>query len=50
MNKEQILARIDELQKTAQQALANFNAIQGALQECQLWLDKVNVVDEPQAE
>lgn len=42
MTKEALEARIKELHKAMEQIQANGNAVAGAIQECQLWLAKLN--------
>ena len=41
MTKEEIEARIVELKKLHTEALANLNAIGGAIQDCEFWLKRV---------
>lgn len=43
MTKEQILERIKELETNRESMKGNFIAIEGALQDCQYWLTKVDV-------
>lgn len=42
MTEEQLKARIAELQASLQQVTANGNALVGAIQECELWLNKLH--------
>ena len=42
MTKEQILARIEELKAQAEQLKANLNAVGGAIQDCEYWLEQIN--------
>lgn len=39
MTKNDIKTRIEELKKLRDQALANANAIGGAIQDCEFWLE-----------
>lgn len=41
MTKELLERRLQELDKALQQALANFNMIEGGKQECLYWLEKI---------
>ena len=41
MTKEKLLARKAELQAQQEQLKANFNAFQGAIQECDHWLQQL---------
>jgi len=45
MTKEQIEQRIADLRKQLDQLQANGNAIFGAIQECELWLSKLQEKD-----
>ena len=42
MTAEQILERIKELKQRADQLQADLNAVGGALQDCEYWLDQVS--------
>jgi hypothetical protein len=42
MNEQQILERIEELKQRATQLQADLNAVGGALQDCEYWLEKVS--------
>lgn len=42
MTKEQIQARIKELEANRETMKGNFIAIEGALQDCQYWLTQVD--------
>ena len=42
MNKELLEQRLDEIEKALQQLLANYNAMEGAKQECLVWLKKID--------
>ena len=46
MTKDQIQARIDELMKIGKQAEAQIHAINGALQECNYWLEQLNKAEQ----
>lgn len=48
MTEDEIRARIEELQKLREQKLADVNAIGGALQDCEFWLNRL--LDPPPAE
>lgn len=41
MNREELLARIAELSKLRDNALANANALGGAIQDCEFWLQRI---------
>ena len=41
MTKDQIQARIDELMKIGKQAESQIHAINGALQECNYWMEQL---------
>lgn len=41
MTEEQLKARITELRQALEQVTANGNALVGAIQECELWLNKL---------
>jgi chaperonin cofactor prefoldin len=41
MTKDQIQARIDELMKIGKQVETQIHAINGALQECNYWLEQI---------
>lgn len=41
MNEEKILARIEELKTQADQLRANLNAVGGAIQDCEFWLEQL---------
>lgn len=41
VTKEKLQARLTELQKGRDQAMANVNAYDGAIQECQYWISQV---------
>ena len=41
MDKEQLAERLTTLQKQREQAIANANALNGAIQECQFWIAKL---------
>jgi hypothetical protein len=49
MTKDQIQARIDELMKIGKQAELTIHAVNGALQECNYWLEKLKE-EEPKNE
>ena len=42
--------RLTALEEAKQQALANVNAIAGAIQEVQLWMGELNKPDAPEPE
>ena len=48
MTKDQIQARIDELMKIGKQAEMQIHAINGALQECNYWLEQIKQGAEPE--
>ena len=41
MTREDVEARIVELQKLHDQAVANMNALRGAIQDCEFWLQRM---------
>ena len=41
MTKELLEARLKEIEQALQQILANYNALEGAKQECIAWLKKL---------
>ncbi len=43
MTKEDLIKRIQELDAGMQQAIANYNAMDGAKQECTAWLKKLEI-------
>jgi hypothetical protein len=45
VKREDIERRLLELQQQQQQAIANVQAIAGAIQECQHWLDRIAAED-----
>jgi chaperonin cofactor prefoldin len=47
MTKDQIQARIDELMKIGKQVETQIHAINGALQECNYWLEQIKQGAEP---
>lgn len=46
MDKETIIKRLEELRETRIQALANVNAIEGAIQDCLYWSNELDKVKE----
>ena len=49
MTREKLIARLEELKKAQQEAQANFvqlqanlNAFQGAIQDCEYWLNELS--------
>ena len=48
MTKDQIQARIDELMKIGKQIETQIHAINGALQECNYWLEQIQRGAEPE--
>ena len=46
MTKDQIQARIDELMKVGKQVESQIHAINGALQECNYWMEQLNKGEE----
>ena len=42
-----IEARITELQQQKDQAIANVNALAGAIQDCQFWLEQAKEAEKP---
>jgi hypothetical protein len=42
MNQQKILERIEELKQRSTQLQADLNAVGGALQDCEYWLDQVS--------
>ena len=48
MTKDQIQARIDELMKIGKQAESTVHAVNGALQECNYWLQQIQQGAEPE--
>jgi len=46
MTREDVEARIVELQKLHDQAVANMNALRGAIQDCEFWLSRLNAEPE----
>ena len=48
MTKDQIQARIDELMKIGKQVESQIHAINGALQECNYWLQQIQQGAEPE--
>ena len=46
MTKEQIEARLAELNKELQQLTANANAINGAIQDCEFWLAQLDKAEQ----
>jgi hypothetical protein len=42
MNKDSFQERLKELEKMSHQSIANFNVIEGAKQEIQFWLNKLD--------
>ena len=46
MTKEQIVVRKAELQAQQEQLKANFNAFQGAIEECNYWLKQLEPATE----
>lgn len=47
MNEQDIRTRIEELQKLRDNALANANAIGGAIQDCEFWLERLSAQAKP---
>jgi hypothetical protein len=47
MTKEAIEARINVLRQQYEQTIANSNAIQGAIQDCEYWLKTLEAPQEP---
>lgn len=45
MNRSQLIERLKELDVAIKQTLSNFNALEGARQECELWLKKEEEAD-----
>lgn len=41
MNITEVNERIAELEQALKQAIANFNALEGARQECEIWKNKL---------
>lgn len=50
VSKEALQARLFELQRQREQAIANVNAISGAIQECEYWLKKLKEKEEEEPE
>jgi len=50
MNKEQIEARLAELNKELQQLTANANAVNGAIQDCEYWLAQLDAEETKEIE
>jgi hypothetical protein len=48
MSKEALQERMNGLNALKAQAVANANALSGAIQECQHWLDQLAVAQDPQ--
>lgn len=48
MTEDAIRARINDLQNNFEQAMANANAIQGAIKDCQYWLARITETEEEQ--
>ena len=48
MTKDQIQARIDELMKIGKNAEMQIMAVNGALQECNYWLEQIKQGAEPE--
>lgn len=46
MTKDQIQARIEELMKIGKQAESTVHAVNGALQECNYWLEQIKKSEE----
>ena len=44
MDREQLLARLEDLRRQQQQAQATFHAVGGAIQECEFWLNQIPAV------
>ena len=42
MNSQQILERIEELKQRANQLQADLNAVGGAIQDCEYWLERAS--------
>lgn len=43
MTEEQILARLEELKVQADTLRANLNAVSGAIQDCEYWLEQLRI-------
>lgn len=50
MTEEKLLAKIQEYQQQLQQSQASFHAINGAIMDCQYWLEELKKGDENQQE
>lgn len=48
MNKDQVQARIDELMKIGKQAELQIHMVNGALAECNYWLEQIKQGAEPE--
>lgn len=46
MNLEELQERLKQLEEAKANAIANANAIAGAIQECQYWIDKATPKEE----
>lgn len=49
VTKEALESRIRDLQTQKDQAIANANALTGAIQDCQFWLDQIRASEEKAA-
>jgi hypothetical protein len=47
VTRAQLEQRLADLKAGKEQAVANVNAFEGAIQECQHWLDAVNAAESP---
>ena len=50
MNSETLVARLEELKQMERQLMANLNAVSGAQQECQYWLELLSKPAESKAD
>jgi prefoldin subunit 5 len=46
MNEQSILAKLQEYQQQLQQIQASYHAVNGAIMDCQYWLDQLKKVND----
>ena len=47
ITKEVLQQRLGQLQQAREQAIANVNALNGAIQECTYWIDQIEAAEKP---
>lgn len=50
ITKERVEERIADLERQKEQAVANINAVEGALQDCRFWLEQLAAAEGSEAE